>query len=123
MNIQDDVGRLNNEQSAPLPLGILCRDGRVSHPAAKKSEGPDAANVRGAGHSRALFSPDLNALSNLTAEEAYKDLWWGVMAQFANGLDDQERWELAKFVTSHKPDNEKDPRGHGVKMSGGRCQA
>ena len=105
-----------------LPLfGILCAAMAVSaDPAAKKSEGPDAAKLYvercAECHSRALFSPDLNALSNLTAEEAYKDLWWGVMAQFANGLDDQERWELAKYVTSHKPESEKDARGHGVKM-------
>ena len=67
-------------------------------------------------HTRAMFSPTLKQLSNLTAEEAHKELTWGVMMEFANGLDDKERWELAKYVTSHKTDSERDPRGHGVKM-------
>ena len=105
-----------------LPLfGILFAATAVSaDPAAKKSGGPDAEKLYAERcaecHTRAAFSPDLNALSNLTAEEAHKELWWGVMQQFANGLDDHERWELAKFVTSHKPESEKDARGHGVKM-------
>ena len=105
-----------------LPLfGILFAATAVSaDPAAKKSEGPDAAKLYAERcaecHTRAAFSPSLEALSNLTAEEAHKELWWGVMQQFTNGLDDHERWELAKFVTSHKPDSEKDPRGHGVTM-------
>ena len=41
-------------------------------------------------------------MSNLTTEEAHKELTWGVMMEFANGLDDFERWELAKYVTSLK---------------------
>ena len=61
---------------------------------------------------RVPLCPGQGPLSNLTPEEAHKELWWGVMMQFANGLDDQERWELAKFVTSHKPDSEKDVRGY-----------
>lgn len=67
-------------------------------------------------HARAFFSPTVEQMSNLTPEEAHKELTWGVMMEFANGLDDFERWELAKFVTSFKTDEERDPRGHGAKM-------
>ena len=67
-------------------------------------------------HARAFFSPTVEQMSNLTPEEAHKELTWGVMMEFANGLDDFERWELAKFVTSFKTDSERDPRGHGAKM-------
>ena len=67
-------------------------------------------------HARAFFSPTVQQMSNLTTEEAHKELTWGVMMEFANGLDDFERWELAKFVTSFKKDSERDPRGHGAKM-------
>jgi len=66
-------------------------------------------------HSRGMFSPRVDQLSFLTTEEAHKELTWGVMMEFANGLDDFERWELAKYVTSFKPDSEK-VRGHGAKM-------
>ena len=67
-------------------------------------------------HARAFFSPTVEQMSNLTPEEAHKELTWGVMMEFANGLDDFERWELAKFVTSFKTDEERDPRGHGSRM-------
>ena len=67
-------------------------------------------------HARAFFSPTLEQMSYLTAEEAHKELTWGVMMEFANGLDDFERWELAKYVTSFKTDAERDPRGHGAIM-------
>ena len=50
----------------------------------------------------------------MTAEEIHKELWFGVMAQFANGLDDAKRWTIAKWIAAQKP--EKDTRGSGVAL-------
>ena len=89
-----------------------------AEPATEKSNGPDGAALYVEHcidcHGRAIISPSLPALSNMTAEEIHKELWFGVMAQFANGMDDAERWTIAKWIAGHKP--EKGTRGAGVTM-------
>lgn len=65
-------------------------------------------------HGQGAFSPSVIALANMTAEEIHKELWFGVMAQFANGLDDAKRWTIAKWIAAQKP--EKDTRGSGVAL-------
>lgn len=65
-------------------------------------------------HGRAAFSPPLSGLANMTAEEIHKELWFGVMAQFANGLDDARRWAIAKWIADPKP--VKEPRASGVPL-------
>lgn len=65
-------------------------------------------------HGRAAFSPPLSGLANMTAEEIHKELWFGVMAQFANGLDDAKRWAIAKWIADQQP--VKEPRVSGVRM-------
>jgi polyvinyl alcohol dehydrogenase (cytochrome) len=65
-------------------------------------------------HGRAAFSPSLPRLANMTAEEIHKELWFGVMAQFANGMDDAQRWAVSKWIADQKPD--KDTRESGVPL-------
>ena len=65
-------------------------------------------------HGRAALSPTTGSLSNMTADEINKELWFGVMQQYANGLDDGERRAVAKWIASQEP--EKDTRESGVQM-------
>ena len=69
-----------------------------------RSGEPDAAKLYAERcvecYGRAGFSPDPENLSNLTVEEAHKELWWGVMMQFTDGLDDQERMVLVPSLLS-----------------------
>ena len=90
----------------------------AAEPAAKQSDELNGAALYAEHciecHGRAAFSPTVAALSNMTAEEIHKELWFGVMAQFANGLDDAQRWTVAKWIADQKP--EKDTRGSGVAL-------
>ena len=103
-----------------LPLfGILFAATAASaDPGAEKAKGLDGATLYAENciecHGRAAFSPSLPNMANMTAEEIHKELWFGVMAQFANGMDDAKRWTIAKWIAGHKP--EKDTRGSGVTM-------
>ena len=103
-----------------VPPAALPPPGTKFNVLGRPSGKPDASVIFGERcaecHARGLFSPTLEQMSNLTTEEAHKELTWGVMMEFANGLDDFERWELAKYVTSLKTDEERDPRGHGMTM-------
>ena len=63
-------------------------------------------------HGRAAFSPAIDKLANLTAEEINKILWSGSMQMFADGIDDGQRWAIAKWIAGHNPD--KDTRASGV---------
>ncbi len=65
-------------------------------------------------HGSGAFSPSLSELANMTAEEIHKELWFGVMAQFDNGLDDGRRWAIAKWIADQQP--VKEPRVSGVPM-------
>lgn len=86
--------------------------------AASSGDPPDPAALYAehciACHGRAAFSPALDGMSNMTAEEIHKELWFGVMAQFANGMDDAERWAVSKWIADQKP--EKDTRDSGVSL-------
>jgi polyvinyl alcohol dehydrogenase (cytochrome) len=103
-----------------VPPAALPPPGTKFNVLGRPSGKPDASVIFGERcaecHARGLFSPTLEQMSNLTTEEAHKELTWGVMMEFANGLDDFERWELAKYVTSLKTDEERDTRGHGMTM-------
>ena len=63
-------------------------------------------------HGRAAFSPSIDKLANLTAEEINKILWSGSMQMFAQGIDDGQRWAIAKWIAAHNSD--KDTRASGV---------
>jgi polyvinyl alcohol dehydrogenase (cytochrome) len=65
-------------------------------------------------HGRGAFSPSVSELANMTAEEIHKELWFGVMAQFANGLDDAKRLSIAKWIADQQP--VKEPRVSGVPL-------
>jgi len=67
-------------------------------------------------HGRAAFSPPLSGLAKMTAEEIHKTLWFGVMAQFVNGLDDGKRWAIANWIADRDP--VKDTRESGVPLCG-----
>ena len=65
-------------------------------------------------HGRAAFSPPLSGLAKMTTDEIYKELWFGVMAQFVNGVDDAKRWAIAKWIADQDPN--KDTRESGVPL-------
>lgn len=50
----------------------------------------------------------------MTAEEIHKELWFGIMAEFTNGIEDGERQAIAEWIADQKPD--KDTRESGVPM-------
>ena len=58
--------------------------------------------------------PGLAGLTNMTAEDIYQELWYGVMAQFVNGMEDADRWAVSKWIADQKP--EKDTRDSGVPL-------
>ena len=109
---------MRNLRLLPLFAILFASLAAYAEPAAEKSKGLDGAALYAEHciecHGRATISPSLSALSNMTAEEIHKELWFGVMAQFANGLDDAKRWTIAKWIAGHKP--EKGTRGPGVAM-------
>ena len=109
---------MRNLHLLPLFGSLFASLAAYAEPAAEKSKGLDGAALYAEHciecHGRAAFSPSLSGLSNLTAEEIHKELWFGVMAQFANGMDDAKRWTIAKWIADHKP--EKGTRGAGVTM-------
>ena len=109
---------MRNLHLLPLSGFLFASLAAYAEPAAEKLAGLDGAALYAEHciecHGRATISPSLTALSNMTAEEIHKELWFGVMAQFANGLDDAKRWTLAKWIADHKP--EKGTRGAGVTM-------
>lgn len=65
-------------------------------------------------HSGTTYGPDLDGLSNMSAEDIYRELWYGVMAQFVNGMDDGDRTAVSKWIADRKPD--KDTRDSGVPL-------
>ena len=65
-------------------------------------------------HSGTTYGPDLDGLSNMSAEDIYQELWYGVMAQFVNGMEDADRWAVSKWIADQKPD--KDTRESGVRL-------
>ena len=50
----------------------------------------------------------------MTAADIYQELWYGVMAQFVNGMEDADRWAVSKWIADQKP--EKDTRDSGVPL-------
>ena len=50
----------------------------------------------------------------MTAEDIYQELWYGVMAQFVNGMEDADRWAVSIWIADQKP--EKDTRDSGVPL-------
>ena len=65
-------------------------------------------------HSGATYGPDLAGLTNMSAEDIYRELWYGVMAQFVNGMEDADRWAVSRWIAGQKPD--KDTRDSGVPL-------
>ena len=65
-------------------------------------------------HAGATYGPALAGLSNMYAEDIYKELWYGVMAQFVNGMEDADRWAVSNWIADQKP--EKDTRESGVPL-------
>jgi len=65
-------------------------------------------------HSGKTYGPDLAKLTNMSAEDIYRELWYGVMAQFVNGMEDADRWAVSKWIAGQKPN--KDTRESGVPM-------
>ncbi len=65
-------------------------------------------------HGPATFAPPLDALSKMTAEEIHKELWFGVMAEFSNGIDDAQRWAIASWIAARN--SAKDTRASGVPL-------
>ena len=46
-------------------------------------------------HSGTTYGPDLAKLTNMSAEDIYRELWYGVMAQFVNGMEDADNFQGA----------------------------
>ncbi len=86
------------------------------------SAGPTSAHDGGAlfgehcahCHAAPTFAPPLVDLTYLTEEEIRKELWFGVMAEYTNGLDDGTRQAIAKWIADQRP--EKDTRDSGAVM-------
>ncbi len=51
-------------------------------------------------HGLGVFIPTPANMSKLTSEEVYETLWFGSMAEIANGLEDAERLALAEYIGS-----------------------
>ena len=65
-------------------------------------------------HSGATYGPDLAGLANMSAEDIYRELWYGVMAQFVNGMEDADRFAVSHWIAAQQP--EKDTRESGVPL-------
>jgi len=65
-------------------------------------------------HSGTTFGPALAGLSKMSPEDIYQELWYGVMAQFVNGMEDADRWTVSKWIAAQSPD--KDTRESGVDL-------
>ena len=111
------IGR-GNRSAVAIALILLSITNLSSPVVAATENGYDPATLFAENciecHGRAAFSPPVSGLANMTAEEIHKELWFGVMAQFANGLDDAKRWAIAKWLADQQP--AKEPRVSGVPM-------
>jgi polyvinyl alcohol dehydrogenase (cytochrome) len=67
-------------------------------------------------HVAPSFSPPLSGLARMTADEIHKELWFGVMAEFTNGIEDGERQAIARWIADQQP--QKDTRESGVPACG-----
>ena len=55
-------------------------------------------------HSSEVIEPKVAGLAKLTPEDIYRSLWSGVMREAAVGLNDAERWAVARYLGGLTPE-------------------
>ena len=55
-------------------------------------------------HSSEVIEPKVAGLAKLTPEDIYRSLWSGVMREAAVGLNDAERWAVARYLGGLAPE-------------------
>ena len=68
-------------------------------------------------HGLGVIAPNIAQMSKMTYDEIYQELWYGLMAKVAVGLEDADRKALARYISDLNSD--KSPRTSGATMCTG----